>query len=53
MSFKLGRPGALVGWGGGAEGRPERLTDLVRLAFLCMVFCRFFVLSWANPPPAW
>ena len=36
MSVNLGRPGALVGWGGGAEGRPERLTDSVRLAFFCV-----------------
>ena len=38
MSVNLGRPGALVGWGGGAEGRPERLTDRVRLAFFCVHF---------------
>ena len=36
MSVKLGMAGALVGWGGGAEGGPGRLTDRVRLAFFCI-----------------
>ena len=38
MSVKLGRPGALVGWGGGVEGRPGRLTDLVSFPFFCILF---------------
>ena len=33
MSVKLGMVGALVGWGGGAEGRPGRLTDRVLSRF--------------------
>ena len=36
MSVKLGRPGALVGWGGGTEGRPALLTDRVRVPFFCI-----------------
>ena len=36
MSVKLGMVGALVGWGGGAEGGPGRLTDLVRFSFFCV-----------------
>ena len=38
MSVKMGMVGALVGWGGGAEGRPALLTDRVRLAFFCILF---------------
>ena len=33
MSVKLGMVGALVGWGGGAEGRPALLTDRVLSRF--------------------
>ena len=36
MSVKMGMVGALVGWGGGAEGRPARLTDRVPVAFFCI-----------------
>ena len=41
MSVKLGRPGALVGWGGGAEGRPALLTDLVLHRFYAWYFVGF------------
>ena len=41
MSVKLGRPGALVGWGGGAEGRPALLTDRVLSRFYAWYFVSF------------
>ena len=53
MSVKLGMVGALGGWGGRGRrpsGAPDRSGPE---SFLCMVFCKFFVLSWANPPPTW
>ena len=37
MSVKLGRPGALVGWGGGTEGRPALLTDRVLSRFFVFI----------------
>ena len=36
MSVKLGMVGALVGWGGGAEGGLGLLTDSVTVAFFCV-----------------
>ena len=36
MSVNLGMVGALVGWGGGAEGRPALLTDSVTVPFFCV-----------------